>query len=108
MTNKAPKRQAPADAPSDAIERVSPRLRVQRGDIVLIRELLPRVNPRPMSREPQWRYRVCVEGERGSSQFFTSFATAAARAEDLSAERSARLMFVEDDVVSLLADRRRA
>jgi hypothetical protein len=61
-----------------------------------------------MSTEPQWRYRVCVEGERNSSQFFTSFATAAGRAEELSAQRSARLMFIEDDVVSLLADHRRS
>jgi hypothetical protein len=66
----------------------------------------PRVNPRPLSTEPQWRYRVCVEGERGSSQFFTSFAAAAARADEIAAERSARLMFVEAGVVSLLANYR--
>jgi len=108
VTSKAPKRQAPADAPSDAIERVSPRLKLERGDIALIRESLPRVNPQPLSKEPQWRYRVCVEGERGSSQFFTSFAVAAAHAEEMATERSARLLFVEDGVVSLLADYRRS
>ena len=72
-----------------------------------MRELLPRVNPRPMSAEPQWRYRVCVEGEHGSSQFFNSFAATAARAEEIATEGSARLLFVEDGVVSLLANYRR-
>ena len=86
---------------------MSPRLKLERGDIALMREPLPRVNPRPLSTEPQWRYRVCIEGERGSSQFFTSFAPAAARAEEMAAQRSARLLFVEDGVVSLLANYRR-
>ena len=84
MTSKGPNRQTPSQAPADAIERVSPRLMVDQGDIVLMRERLPRVNPKPISAEPQWRYRVCVEGERGSS----------------------RLLLVEDNVVSLLANYR--
>jgi hypothetical protein len=46
------------------------------------------------------------EGERGSSQFFTSFAAAAARADEIAAERSAPLMFVEAGAVSLLANYR--
>lgn len=103
-----PTRQSPSDAPADAIERVSPRLTLERGDVALIREALPRVNPTPISTETQWRYRVCVEGEHGSSQFFNSFAAAAARAEEIATERSARLLFVEDGVVSLLADYRRS
>ena len=108
VTIEGPRRQSPSDAPADAIERVSPRLKLERGDIALIRESLPRVNPQPLSKEPQWRYRVCVEGERGSSQFFTSFAVAAARAEEMATERSARLLFVEEDVASLLANYRRS
>ena len=102
-----PTRQSPSDAPADAIERVSPRLTLERGDVGLIREALPRVNPTPISTETQWRYRVYVEGEYGSSQFFNSFAAAAARAEEIATERSARLLFVEDGVMSLLADYRR-
>jgi len=98
--------QPPAQVPAEAIERLSPRLKLERGDIALVREPLPRVNPRPLSTEPQWRFRVCIEGERGSSQFFTSFAAAAARAEEIAAERSARLLFVEDGVVALLANYR--
>ena len=106
MTSKGPNRRTPSQAPADAIERVSPRLMVDRGDIVLMRERLPRVNPKPMSTEPQWRYRVCVEAERGSSEFFTGFAPAAARAQELATQRFARLLLVEDSVVSLLANYR--
>ena len=103
-----PERQSPAEATADAIERVSPRLKMKRGDIVIKREPWPRINPRPISTEVQWRYRVCVEGEPGSSEYFTGFAPAAARAEELATERSARLLFIEEDVASLLADYRQS
>ena len=70
------------------------------------REPWPQINPRPISTGVQWRYRVCVEGEPGSSEFFTGFAPAAARGEELATERSARLLFIEEEVASLLADYR--
>jgi hypothetical protein len=89
------------------IERVSPhRMRLQLGDVGLSRELLRRVNPRPISTEPQWRYRVCIEGERRSSQWYQNLIPASAYAEELATRLGKRLMFVEDGVVSLLADYR--
>lgn len=100
-------RKPPADAPAEAVERIAPRrLQLETGDVVFSRELLPRVNPHPASQELQWRFRVCVEGQPGSSQFFTGFAAAGAHAEDLANRLRARLMFVEDDFPSLLADHR--
>jgi len=101
-------RKPPAEVPAEAVERIVPRrqLHIEIGDVVFSRELLPRVNPRPASKDPQWRYRVCVEGQPGSSQFFTGFAAAAAYAEELASRIRARLMFVEDDIPSLLADYR--
>ena len=77
------------------------------GDVVVAREPLPRVNPRPISDEPQWQYRVAVQGEPPPGQTFTTFLHAVTCAEDLAATRRARIMFFEDDVASLLADYRR-
>lgn len=57
-----------------------------------------------MSTEVQWRYGVCVEGELGSSEFFTGFAPAAARAEELTTERSARRGLSTVDLTSRLPD----
>ena len=107
-TKPTPKLQPPAEAPADAIERVSPRRQtIVSGDVVVSREPLPLVNPTPIFKETQWRYRVCIEGQPGSSQFFDGFAAASARAEDLATRYPARIMFVEEGVVSLLADYRR-
>jgi hypothetical protein len=91
------------------VERLLPRwqLRLLPGDVVVAREPLPRVNPRPISDEPQWRYRVAVQGEPPPGQTFTTFLHAASRAEELAVARQTRLMFLEDDVASLLADYRR-
>ena len=101
----AVERVPPAESPSDAVERVSPRsaAALRDRDVVLAREPLPRVNPRPASTAPEWRYRVCVQGQRRSSQFFTSFAPAAAAADQLASERNARLMLVEEGIPSLLS-----
>lgn len=99
----------PSESPSEAVERLLHRRQLQLlpGDVVVMRELLPRVNPRPISDEPQWRYRVVVQGEPPPQQTFTSFLHAVTRAEDLAAMRRARIMFLEDDVPALLADYRR-
>lgn len=64
-------RKSPAQVPAEAVERIAPhRLQLETGDVVFSREVLPRVNPHPAWSEPQWRYRVCVEGQPMSSQFF--------------------------------------
>ena len=59
-----------------------------------------------MTREPQWRFRVCIQGAAGSSQFFMSFTHAASRAEELATTKRTRLLLVEDDIPTLLADYR--
>ena len=103
-----PHRLAPEDAPAEAVERIAGRraLTIARGDVVLSREPLPKVNPRPLTDEPQWRFRVCVQGVPNSSQFFTSFTHAASRAEELATTKRTRLVLVEDDIPTLLADYR--
>jgi hypothetical protein len=90
------------------VERIAGRraLTIARGDVVLSREPLPKVNTNPMTREPQWRFRVCIQGAAGSSQFFMSFTHAASRAEELATTKRTRLVLVEDDIPTLLADYR--
>ena len=94
--------------PAEAVERIAGRkaLRIAPGDVVLSREPLPKVNPRPLTQQPQWRFRVCIQGVLRSSQFFTSFTHAASRAEELATAKATRFVFVEDDIPSLLADYR--
>jgi hypothetical protein len=105
---RAPRAVPPADAPAEAIERVAPRRQaIVAGDVVVAREPLPKINPKPLSPDPQSRYRVYTEAEMSLPQHFTSFAAAAARAEELAGRRRSRIMFIEDGVVSLLADHRR-
>lgn len=103
-----PRRIPPSESPAEAVERLAPRkvLRLLSGDVVVARELIPRVNPNPMSREPQWRYRVGVHGQPSPRQTFLTFLHAASRAEELAVSLRSRIMFVEDDVPSLLADHR--
>jgi hypothetical protein len=103
-----PHRLAPRDAPAEAVERIAGRraVTIARGDVVVSREPLPKVNTSPMTRETQWRFRVCIQGIQSSSQFFTSFTHAASRGEELATIRRARLLFVEDEIPSLLADYR--
>jgi hypothetical protein len=104
-----PHRVPPQDAPAEAVERIAGRkqLVIDRGDVVVSREPLPKVNTNPLSREQQWRFRVCIQGVRQSTQFFTSFAPAASRADELATEKRARLLLVEDDIPMLLADYRK-
>jgi len=101
-------RLAPEDAPAEAVERIAGRraVAIAPGDVVVSREPIPNVNANPLTRETQWRFRVCIEGTVGSSQFFTNFTHAASRGEQLATVRRARLVFVEDDIPSLLADYR--
>src|SRR5262245_22859309 len=89
-----PQRLSPQDAPAEAVERIAGRrqLIIARGDVVISRELLPKVNTNPLSREPQWRFRVGVNGAQDSSQFFTSFTHAALRGEELATSRRTRLL----------------
>jgi hypothetical protein len=82
-------------------------LRLLLGDVVVSRELLPRINPRPISDEPQWRYRVYVHDNPLDGKTFTTFLHAVTRAEELAIDRRTRIMFVEDDVPSSLGDYRR-
>jgi hypothetical protein len=105
---RPPHRLQPQAAPADAVERIAGRklLMIARGDVVVSREPLPKVNTNPMSREPQWRFRVAIQGVQESSQFFSSFAHAASRGEELATGKRTRLLFVEDDIPSLLADYR--
>jgi hypothetical protein len=104
-----PKRIPPTDAPADAIERITRRKHLQLvpGDVVVSREQVPRVNTNPISLETQWRYRVSIHTDPwGESQVFFGFVHAAAAAEQLGTELKTRVMYLEDDVPSLLADYR--
>jgi hypothetical protein len=107
--SSGPRRIAPTDAPADAIERVLPRKRLQlvAGDVVVARERVPRVNPNPLSRVPQWHYRVSIHADPACERrLFHGFMHAAAAADQLAAELRSRVMFVEDGILSLLADYR--
>jgi hypothetical protein len=102
------RRVAPADSPADAVERISPkRLQLEHGDVVITRERLPQVNPYPLATGPQWRFRVQIHPDTYGQPVFTDFTHAASKGEQLASARRARLMFVEDDVPSLIADYRR-
>ena len=103
-----PHRLAPEEAPAEAVERIAGRkqLIIARGDVVVSREPLPKVNTTPLSREPQWRFRVCIQGEHRSSSFFSSFTHAASRGDELATAKRTRFLLVEDDIPTLLADYR--
>ena len=97
----------PAEAASEAIERlVSKRqLQVERGDVVVLREPVPRLK---QSSSPLWRYRLFVHPAADSDgRVFNSFQHAASEAEQLAAQRRARLLYVENGVPSLVNDHRR-
>jgi hypothetical protein len=112
MTNDpfGPRRIPPAEAASEIVERVAPRrhIQIEPDDVVIVRERLPRVNPRLPPEVPLWRFRLGLSGSAGPSSTFTSFAHAASAGEQLATERRTRLMYIEDDVPALLADYRRA
>ena len=104
-----PRRIPAAHAPAEAVERIVPRrhLVLEPGDIVIVRERLPRLTKRPASAMPEWRYRVHVHPALShGAPMFTSFAAAASHGEHLAAANRARLMFIEDDIPSMLANYR--
>lgn len=89
------------------MERLVPRRQIQPevGDVVITRERLPKVNP--YLSEVPWRYRVAVYPEpRGHT--FTGFAPAASEAEELASTRRARVLYIEMQSATLLADYRRS
>lgn len=102
-----PERIAPDDALPDVLERVVLRRQVQveLGDVVVTRERVPRLNPHATIALP-WRYRVAVYPEP-AGHTYTSFQHAASAAEDLATGRHARVIYLETDQPTLLADYRK-
>lgn len=89
----------PADAPSEAVERIAPRreLQLHDGDVVIVREIVGTQGA---------RYRLRIHPEAHRDLVFSSFAQAAVEGELLATRLVTRLMLVEDDVPSLLSDQR--
>jgi hypothetical protein len=108
LTPDPPNRIAPADALPDVVERVVSRRQLypEDGDVVITRERVPCLNPFAQFPQP-WRYRVVVRGEIGERPTFTSFPHAASEAEQIASQRAARVIIIEDDVPTVLADYRR-
>jgi hypothetical protein len=76
-------------------------------DTDLTRERTVRLNPYAVGLEP-WQYRVQVyQDSQGHGQVFTAFQYAASEAERLATERFARVLYVEENTPTLLADYRR-
>ena len=89
---------SPADALPDVVERLVSRrqYRPDDGDVLIIRERVPRLNPRAQFPQP-WRYRVTVRGTI-EQYTFTSFPHAASEAEHVASTRNARVVYIEDGV----------
>ena len=98
---------APADALPDVVERVLSRrqFRPDDDDVLIVRERVPRVNPRAQFPQP-WRYRVTARGTF-EQQTFTSFPHAASEAEHLASSRNGRVVYIEDGAPTVLGDYRR-
>lgn len=106
-TGSPPDRIPPVDDPVGAIERLVPRkqLRVERDDVVIARELMPRLQPSATGY--RWWFRVSVYLSADvDSRVFTSFHHAASHGEQLASQRHARLLFIEDAAPTLLNDYR--
>lgn len=103
-----PKRTPPGEDLPEAVERIISRrqIHIEKGDVVIRRERVPRLNPRASAATP-WRFRVLVSPEPGGGLVFTSFPHAASEAEQMAARRRSRVVYVEDDLPTLLADYRR-
>jgi len=104
-----PKRIPPADDLPEAVERIISRrqILIEAGDVVIRRERVPRVNPMASAPTP-WRFRVLVSpAPSGGGLVFTSFQHAASEAEQMAARGHSRVVYVEDDLPTLLADYRR-
>jgi hypothetical protein len=103
-----PDRIPPVDDPAGAMERLVPRkqLRVERGDVVIARESMPRLQPSATA--ARWWFRVSVYlSPEADGRVFTSFHHAASHGEQLASQRCARLLFIEDQSPTLLNDYRR-
>jgi hypothetical protein len=101
-----PTRIPPRDDPAETVERLVSRrqLHVERGDIVITREPVPRLKP---ATAPMWQFRVSVyPALAGEGRVYTSFQHAASEGELLATQQRARLLFVEDDAPTLLNDYR--
>ena len=103
------RRLAPSEATAEAMERIAPRrqLGLEKGDVVITRERVPRVNPKSAVKEPQWRYRVARHPDPHDAHVFNSFAHAASYAEQWAGDRRLRIIYVDDGMPSLIADYRR-
>ena len=103
-----PARISPSDASADAVERIAPRrLYLGAGDIVIVRDAAPRfAKGRNTTEDRYWRFRVYIYPGRERDMMFNSFQHAASEAERLAAIRPTRIIYIEDDVLALLADYR--
>lgn len=99
---------SPADALPDVVERLVSRrhFRPDDHDVLIIRERVPRLNPRAQFPQP-WRYRVTMRGSPVEKHTFTSFPHAASEAEHLASTRNARVVYIEDGAPTVLGDYRR-
>ena len=104
---KRPVRVRPTESLPDILERIVPRrqVRIEDGDVVITRERVPRLNPYATSVAP-WRYCVRVYPDPQGTAF-TSFQNAASDAEHHASARHARVIYIEDDAPTVLADYRR-
>jgi hypothetical protein len=98
----------PAEALPDVVERLVSRRQIvaEDGDVLVIRERVPRLNPHAQFPQP-WRYHVTVRGGTREAQTFTSFPHAASAAEQLASEQEVRVLYIEDDSLTVLGDYRR-
>ena len=102
-----PTRIPPNADPAGALERLVSRkqLRRESGDVVIARELMPRLQPSATG--TRWWYRVGIfPGPGREDRVFVEFHHAATHGEHLAAQTRARLLFVEDGTSSLLNDYR--
>ena len=106
-TDPGPTRIPPTADPAEAIERLVPRkqLRLEAGDIVIVREPMPRLQLSATG--TLWWFRVSTYlAPEADGRVFTSFHHAASHGEQLAAQCHARLLLVEDGVPTLLNDYR--
>ena len=104
---KTPVRVRPTESLPDILERIVPRrqVHVEDGDVVITRERIPHLNPYTTSPAP-WQYCVRIYPDPHGTAF-TSFQNAASEAEHDASSRHARVIYIEDDAPTVLADYRR-
>ena len=104
-----PIRIPPSEAEAEALERIAAKrqLQVRHGDVLIVRELVPRVSVPKLVTERQWRFRVYVYPDRSEGHTFNSFQHAASEAEHMGVQTNSRVIYIEDDVPGLMNDYRR-